>query len=258
MSQQAKYTLKPAVSEKFDGIVWKIAADADAALLGIECRNQQMHTASFSLYSLESNSFLFKDLKPENSWDLHLDCLYDGIMFMHTYSSEAIPQRKGIIAYGQDGKLAWQNYSIIIEELSSIGLVTRNPAVQSVSKSVHDPKTGNLISTISGPLPSLPRPDITVPSYCSTDMNMLSSKQREKLSGPVLFMPAAQFDIFCFHLKEASGYSQHLIFCSQGSIIHDEILESEMEKLNPEGFFRFHQQIFCIRNKKEEILSFLV
>lgn len=250
---RTKYTLKPSLRQKFDGIIWKIETDDKLNIVAVEVRDADKHIAAFSAFDYASGKTLFKDITVADSWNWGLDRVSDGIVLLHGYMSEQTPEHKGMIAINGEGKTIWQHYNKTLHDVSPSGLITFNPSVQPLTFELTSSADGSTLQYgIEKPVPV--SRDIILPDISTRQADSLP----KNVAGPVLSCGLNGKTFFSFHLHQDNLFSQKLIITEGDKVILDEFLERDIQKINPEAFFIQHNHLFCIRNKKQEFVSYLV
>ncbi|WP_407431077.1 DUF4905 domain-containing protein [Arcticibacter sp.] len=257
MSSTTKYTLKPSLRANFKGIIWKVETDAANRIIAVETRNSENRTASYSAFNFETGRTLFKEVTVQDSWHWGLDMACHSLVYLHSYVNEKTPEHKAIIALDTSGSIAWQIYNRTLDSAIAEGLVVYNPTVQQKQYELLNPVSGIIEkSNISSFIPlgrNIYFPEIT------TDQDLLKSIEEIGTPvGPVSYLVHNGKECVSFHAAENSILSQYLVIRTNGIVIHEEILEHNIQKLNPEPFYIEQDHLFCIRNNKAEIVAYLV
>ncbi len=256
MSSTNKYTVKLTLCEKFKGIIWKVETDSKLNIVAIETRDSENHTTAISAFDFSTGRCLFKELQVEDSWNWGLDRVAWGMVFIHGYTSEKSPEHKGIIALNERGEVAWQQHNKTLYTIGREGLIAYNPSVQPRTLELLSPYNGQMITYGIKEYDSVLR-DIVVPEIVNKDA-IRESLLSENISGPVLFASFNGRDIYSFHIATEKTFSQKLAIYEYDNIILSDIIAVNIQKFNPEAFFIEHNHLFCIRNNKQEFVSYLV
>ncbi len=256
MSSANKYTLKPSLSEKFKGIIWKIETDEKQTVVAIETRDVENHTATFSAFDFRTGECFFREISVEDSWNWGIDRVTGGLVFLHGYLMEKSPEHKGIIALNRKGEAQWQHFNKTLYTVSEEGLIAYNPSIQ--------PRFHELLSPLNGSVQQYPvkdyKPvsrDIIIPDI-TDDIPLNRHLLPQNISGPVLYSMFNKKKFFSFHVKTGEGYTQKLLVYKGDTLILDEILALNIQKFNPEAFFIQHNHLFCICDNKQKFVSYLV
>lgn len=251
-----KYTLKPSLSETFKGIIWKVETDDDAPIVAIETRNIADRQASYSAFNYQTGECLFKEISVEDSWSWGIDRVHKGLVFLHSYVHESNPEHKGIIALHTQGDIAWQHFNKTLYDVCDAGLVVYNPKIQPKNLELIAPENGEFLKTLSKPYIPVSK-DILVPDVIE-DTSRFQQLIPETITGPVFYKQIGEKDIFVYHVKNGELFNQQLAVYQGGKQILKDILAAGIQKLNPAAFFIEQMHLFCIRNNKQEFVSYLV
>jgi|GEM_PF-651977 len=257
MSSTTKYTLKPALQANFKGIIWKVETDPGNCIIAIETRDPKNRTASYSAFNFETGATLFKDVTVQDSWHWGLDRACHNFVYLHSYINEKTPEHKAIIALDTSGNIAWQIYNRTLDSAIADGLVVYNPAVQQKHYELLNPASGITEKSNINNFVPLGR-NIYFPEITSDPYLLRRIEDMGILVGPVSYLIHNSKECVSFHAAKNSILSQYLLILSKGNVIHEEILEHNIQKLNPEPFYIEQDHLFCIRNNKAEIVAYLV
>lgn len=256
MSTVDKYTLKPSLTERFEGIIWKIETDDNEPIIAIETRNVADRKTFYSAFNYVSGECLFKEITVENSWLWGLARVHDGVVLLHSYKNDNSPEHAGIVALNSSGQIAWTQYNRTLEDVTDLGLLVYNPKIE--------PKVFDLISVISGQIlagtsslftslfQEVILPDIRI------DTGNTECSLPQNISVPFFHKHYNQKDIFVYHTQVQNLFTQQLVVCQAGKTILEDNLAVDIPKMNPEAFFIQRNHLFYIRNSKQEFVSYLV
>src|SRR5690606_3536624 len=150
MSSAAKYTLKPILTEKFGGIIWKVEMDDTVRQIAVESRDAGSRVVSFSVFNYQTGATLLQELRTESNWGWSLDRLFQDTLFLHGYISDTSPEHKGICAIDvHTGAVKWQNFPLTLENITAEGLTVYNPLLQPRRLQIVSPHTGSIINSAS-------------------------------------------------------------------------------------------------------------
>jgi hypothetical protein len=255
MLSQDKYILKPFLREKFNSIIWKIEIDTENDLIAIETRDSENRTAYFSAFNFAIATCLFKEVTVEQSWTWGLDRVANGFIYLHSYVAEQSPEHKGIIALNKLGQIGWQQFNKTLHAVSKEGLIVYDPKLQPRWLDLLQPETGTILkSNIKNYQPA--EREILVPDLIY-DLS-IHPQLPQNIFGPIYFLQYNLKNCYAYHIKESENYIQQLLITQEDSILLKENLTPPIQKLNPEAFFITRGNLFCIRDEKREIVSYLV
>lgn len=256
MSIVDKYTLKPSLIEKFDGIIWKIETDDKEPIVAIETRNIADRKTYYSAFNYQNGECLFKEITVENSWLWSIHRVHNNMVLLHSYKNDNSPEHAGIIAVNNKGEILWSHFNQTLEDVTDLGLLVYNPKIQPRSLQIIATDTGELLAgNISSAIPlyqNVVLPDINV------DASVFNSVLPVDVIMPFFYKHHKGKDIFVYHTRSQNLYTQQLIVSQLENIIFKDSLATDIQKMNPEAFFIQRNHLFYIRNNKQEFVSYLV
>lgn len=246
--------MKLTLSAKFEGIIWKVETDYLHAIIAVETRDIANRKTYFSAFNYESGELLFKEISVEDSWFWTIDCVYDGVILLHSYVNEGSPERKGIVALNSNGDIAWQFFHKTRLTVSSEGIIVYDSKIQ--------PRRLELISAVDGTeirsnltdYQALERA-ILVPAQVDISNN-IRNLFPENIVGPIYHREVAGKDLFVFHTQHENLFNQQITVVQHGKVILTDIMAGNIQKLNPEAFFIQQNHLFFIKNEKRELVSY--
>lgn len=257
MSSTTKYTLKASLEANIEGIIWKVETDPLNGIIAIESRNPEDRTARFSAFNFETGLTLFKDVSVQDSWHWGLDQACHNFVYLHSYVNENTPEHKSIIALDTSGSVAWQVFNRTLDTATPDGLVVYNPSVQQKQYELLNPASGLTEKARLSSFVPLER-NIYFPEIISRLDLLPVIEELKTLVGPVSYISHNGKECVSFHAATDSVLSQYLLIIADGNVLHKEILEHNIQKINPEPFYIEQDHLFCIRNKKAEIVAYLL
>ena len=256
MSSANKYTLKPSLSEKFKGIIWKVEIDDTFTTVALETRVAEAHQTYFSAFDFSSGECLFREISVEDSWNWGLNYVNRNHLLLHSYVTEKSPEHKGIIAIDTTGTIKWQHFNKAVQFVSEKGLLVYNPSLEPRRPELISTESGSVLNSSGVFLEPLTR-NIYLPDLLAEDLVKDNPRCPEAV-GPVSHIFYNDKEVYSFHVRSGKFYSQKLLIYQDNTVILDEILEENIQKLNPEAFFIGHNHLFCIRKGKQEFVSYLL
>jgi hypothetical protein len=238
------------LSDKTEGIIWKIKLDDATETIVWENRTLDKKVL-FYAYDFLNQVFLIKHFSFEEDWLLGLDFVFNGIAYFHGFESEYSPVHKGIIAYDlKQNQILWQNFSISVQQYSSEGVVVFDPKVFPRVFQLVDLKTGNFISKLSletiYQTPSI-KNQIIIPEL----------KEDNKLWNSSHELQYKDLKIVALYKIEENITNQYLQIYKNGTLLFEDLLNQDIQKIGIDTFFLWLDKLIYIRNKSE-ILSYLV
>lgn len=247
--------IRPVLSEKFEGIIWKIKVNEKWGLIAIESRTLESKKTSFSVINYKTGEILMKEKIFQEPWNLNLAYIAEKNLIITAYNQPGSPEGKGIISVNiQDAEVLWEHYNLSLNKSLDEGLQVYDTRI--------NPRRLSWISHIKGEIiaesdninlndETVIHPDLRT-QFVIPDFVL-----RGEIVGDLSVLSVRDRTIISFHEKVQNNIQQRLLVYQDDTILLDEILISDIQKLQPESFFMEKNHLFYIRNKNE-IVSYLV
>lgn len=244
--------LEPFIAEKFSGSIWKIIIDEASHLLCVEVRDAENRQVSFAAIDLDKGKVNFKDVVLPEKWLTGISGTFKGIIFIHGYQSAQSPAHKGITAIsGVNGSVLWTNYNDAIRHISVNGPVTNNTQVQPPKLFLTDTQTGQQLRSFDEMVDLPIQQDIRVPDITGDIPADFTNPFSGQLSGVVQHLAHNSFRIVSLHLLNEGSLKQVLMISKGGELVYTDLLNDNIQKLQPEAFILYLNQLIYIKNKTE-------
>lgn len=244
--------LTPFITETFDAPVWRMEIDEITDTIFIELRNNADKQVSFAAINLSNGDTNFKGLMLPERWLCGIETVHNGVLILHGYQSESMPIHKGLTGVdGITGALLWSDYNINFEVLTTQGIVVYDARIQPKNLFVIDEQTGLRKA------PYLPSADVI-----DTNIELPQMIQAEALphlllvSNPHLnvvhYLEHNNFRIVSLHALDGSHLTQNMyVFDRNGNLLFDDILNNNIQKLQPEAFISYKNKLIWLKNRSE-------
>jgi hypothetical protein len=247
--------LRSILSEKFDGVIWKIELNENHDLIAIESRTIESRKTSFSVFNYKTGDILLKEKSFRESWNLNLAYITENTLIITGHNQAGSPETKGITSINiHDAEVLWEHYNLSLNKVNDLGLQVFDPRISPRRLSWINHLNGESITLINNfecVNQSLLFPDVTnqfkIPDFIL----------KEEIIGDLSVLHFRNQTIISFHEKINTIMHQRLLVYQDSSILLDEILIRDIQKLQPESFFIQKNHLFYVRNKNE-IVSYLV
>jgi hypothetical protein len=240
--------LTVALSEKFEGVIWRMETDALTDSVFIESRSAEDRRVTFSAFDLRHNSVLYKNLTIDEKWLTGIEAAFNGVLLLHGYQNENSPVHKGLTAIDFAGNILWSNYNYGFDHLSTSGPVVYSLQIQPKKLFIIDVHSGERISAFSG-FEAEFNTQINYPDL-ALDLSDLSLPVSPALNSGY-YLKHNNFIIVSLHAESNPGYNQHLYVLKNGVVVFEDILNSNIQKLQPEAFILFKNYLVYVKNKSE-------
>ncbi|WP_448698284.1 DUF4905 domain-containing protein [Mucilaginibacter sp. AW1-3] len=244
--------IQPFIDEQFDGQIWKFVIDEKTGLLFAEIRSAEKREVSFASVNLNTGKLNFKNLYLPEKWLTGLEGAFNGILFLHGFESAQSPVHKGIFAFdGVSGSELWSNYNYAISQLNINGPVAYNTRVQPPLLYLLDAQTGATVRPFNASIDTEITQHLILPRILNSippDFNIFFDGE---LAGNCHYMEHNSFRIVSLHTSKHGLLKQHLFVALNGDIIYEDILTDKIQKLQPEAFILYQNQLIYIKNSRE-------
>ncbi|MBS1521686.1 MAG: DUF4905 domain-containing protein [Bacteroidetes bacterium] len=250
--------LQPHINYQFKSTVWRLEIDPITNILFAEIRDNSDKRVSFSAINLENGEIYFDDLQTEERWLTGIETAYDGTLLLHNYQSENGPVHKGLIAIeGKTGKTIWSNYTHAFDHLSENGPVIYDSRLQPLQLLLSDIKSGIIVRSYQSQIDLEIENQIILPDIIPVEALSSLSLQLKTFGNTLHYLEHNNLRIVSLHAF-ADGTLQQLlyIFTTDNKIVYQDLLNDDIQKLQPESFLlRKDQLIYLTRKSILKVLN---
>ncbi|GAA4792367.1 hypothetical protein GCM10023231_20560 [Olivibacter ginsenosidimutans] len=246
-----------AFSHRFDGLIWKMDIYEPAELLALEWRTTE-GIPRFSVIHYSSGQLLADAISYGDRW-WTLAAVTAHQVLLHHYPQPNQGQTSALAALSIDtGKILWERFNLQFQELLMEGIAVKQGFMGANDISVLDSYTGHtrISRTKLEKLRPLQR-SIQV-AQPTTDTPTIPLLAHTALAGPYFRATSGTREFWAYHVHQEKGFRLLLSVFDAGKIIFNECIVDQLHQLLPETFFLVNQQLFFIRNNKQEIVSYFV
>jgi len=244
--------LKAFINELFSGQIWKFVIDEKAGLLFAEIRNADNKEVSFASINLNTGKLNFKDLQLPEKWLTGLGGSVNGVLFLHGYQSAQSPTHKGITAIdGISGVELWSNYTYAISKLIINGLVAYNTQVQPPIFYLLDTQSGATLRPYNASIDTETVQDILLPDILNSIPSEFNIFFDGETMGNFHYLEHNEFRIVSLHTSKNGLLHQTLLITKNGELVYRDILNDNIQKLQPEAFIVYQNLLIYIKNTRE-------
>ena len=245
-------SINPVINQHFHGLIWKLETDIEHNLIYVETRNEQNHTAGFSSLNLKTGQANFLEIIPEEKWLVGLNGGRKGILFLHGYLSDQTPEHKGITALdGTTGKQLWADYNLSLETFTTDGLLAADQRFQSKRSVLLEDATGNVKTGIDLNQLKDDEQPIQIPYMLRLLPQNLSSLITGTITGEISCFNYNPYLIISLHTQNNGLLLQHIFILEDETIIYQDLLNEQIQKLQPEAFVVVKNYLVYIKNKTD-------
>ena len=241
----------PFIDEQLNGIIWRIEIDGLSNTLFLEVRNTEDREVSFASFDLTTGKVNFKQFTQPEKWLTGLEAAYDGVLLLHHYQSATSPVHKAIVAInGHNATTLWSNYTYAFDSLSNNGPIAYNMQVQPKKLFLVDIKTGNMLRPFDQAIDSILPNHIIAPNVLPVAVLSLPIKI-EPYGNSIHYLEYNNFRIVSLHSFKNGLLKQHLYVMDDVNIIYEDILNDDIQKLQPEAFIVHKNCLIYIKNRSQ-------
>ena len=243
--------LLPFIHEQLNGIIWRIEIDGPGNILLLEIRNTADKQVSFTSISLITGKTNFSNLTTPERWLTGLETAHNGVLLLHHYQSATSPVHKALVAVDSiDGTTLWSNYTYAFDSLSVNGPIVYNMQVQPKKLFLAYIKTGISLRVFDAEVDVPLNNNIVAPQALS--LSALPNELPVEPHGNIIdYLNYNKFRIVSLHAITQGVLQQHLYILDDTGIIYEDILNTNIQKMQPEAFILHKNCLIYIKNRSE-------
>jgi hypothetical protein len=245
------------LSEKFNADVWRMEIDELSDTLFIETRDNADKKVLFSAVDLSTGKVFFKDLNTLERWLTGIEAAYGGIMLLHFYQTESGPAHRGLMAInGITGKALWSDYSLSVDYMSVNGPIVYDARVQPRKLFLADINTGATTRIYEPYVYKAQKNSILYPELMEADELAQKLIHKHPFGKSVHYLDFNNYRIVSLHALKGGELIQMIYIFDERSQIFEDILNSGIQKIQPEAFIVYKNRLIYIKNRSAlKILS---
>lgn len=243
--------LKLLVAEHFGGQIWRMEIDHLSHTLFAEIRNTEDRKVSFAAISLVSGKTYFKNHTIDETWLTGIETAYDEVLLLHYYQTATGPTHKGLAAVeATTGNVLWHNFNYSFDHLTANGPILFDSRLQPPAYKLTDIKTGSLLRNFNPAIDIIANNQVIVPQNMPMPAN-LPKLPVEPYRNNVHYVEYNNFIIVSLHALWTGQIRQYLYVIEGGELIFEDILNTNIQKLQPEAFVLYRNQLIYLKDKVE-------
>ena len=244
--------LQPFVSHQFKSPVWRLEIDSLKEIILVEVRDVANKKVSFSSINLSDGEVYFDGLEAEERWLTEIEAAYDGVLLLHNYESDLGPAHKGIIALDAlTGKTLWNNFSSAFDHLTINGPLVYDTRIQPRKLFVADIKTGATIRKYEPLIDLELANELALPALGSDEFLLSLHLPVPPLENTIHYLEHNNLRIVSLHAITAGTLQQHLYIMDSENIVFEDLLNTNIQKLQPESFLLYKDKLIYLKNQSQ-------
>jgi hypothetical protein len=243
--------------EQFNGDIWRMEIDELPDTLCLEIRDHSNKKVYFSTIDLATGHTLTKELTTPERWLTGIEAAWNGVMLLHFYQSEKGPMHKGLMAVDtKTGQTLWTDYSLSFDYLSEKGPIVYDARVQPRKLFLADIHTGATTRVYQPSVYKTQKSDILYPELITADELASKLAHKHPFGNSVHYLDHNNYRIVSLHALKGGGLIQLLYVFDESGQVFEDILNSDIQKMQPEAFIVHKNRLVYIKNRVElKILS---
>jgi hypothetical protein len=244
--------LQPFINHDFGLPVWRFEIDSQTDTVLAELRDQGEKKVHFSSISLKSGQVYFDGLKTEERWLTGVEAANDGVLLLHTYQSESGPIHKGLIALDVfTGKTLWSNFNLSFDYLSINGPIVYDARFQPRKLVLADIKTGAVIRNYEPSIDLGLSKELEFPEEVADEFALLLHLPVKPVENSLHYLEHYNLRIVSLHAIAEGALQQHLYVMNNTSIVFKDLLNTGIQKLQPESFLLYKHELIYLKNQSQ-------
>lgn len=247
--------LQPYITQQFNGAIWRLEIDELSDTIFIEVRNDAEKQVSFSSINLSTGKLNFSNLTTPERWLTGIEAAFDGVLLLHNYQSASGPAHKGLMAVDAfTGETLWSNYIYAFDHLTTSGPVLYDTNFHPKKLFLADVKTG-ATSRIYEPFiyPELQN-NIAAPQAINPENLPANLFPAPPFGNSVHYHEYNNFRIVSLHTLQGGLLKQYLFVMDGINKVYEDLLNTDIQKLQPEAFILHKNRLIYIKNKSALII----
>ncbi len=244
--------MQPFISEQFNGIIWRMEIDVLTDTIVVEVRNNEEKKVSFSAINLRSGTTYFKHLDTPERWLTGIEAAYEGVLLLHYYQSETSPTHKGFMAVDIiTAKTLWSNYNFAFDHLSVDGPILYDSRLQPRKLFLVDIKTGTTTRVYEPLINKELKNNIKLPDIITQDELFEKGINFHSFGNMAHYLEYNNFRIVSLHALKGGQLTQSLYIINGTDTVYEDLLNHNIQKIQPEAFILHNNYLIYIKNKSE-------
>ena len=221
----------------------------------LEIRENENRQVSFASLSLKTGQPWFTGYTNPERWLTGLEAGFDGVMLLHNYLSETGPAHKGLIAVDAfSGNTLWSNYNIAFDHLTTEGPVVYDTRMHPRKLFLADIKTGATTRIYEPSVYREVQNNLAVPDVISGEELALKISGLHPYGNTAHYLDYNNERIISLHTLNGGMLNQLLLIFSDNKEVYRDLLNDNIQKMQPEAFIMHKNRLIYIKNKVELII----
>ncbi len=237
------------IDHQFTAPIWRFEIDSVRDMLLIETRDATKKSVLFSSISLKTGKIHFEEIGTDERWLAGIEAATDGILLLHQYQSATSPVHKALIAIDvETGKTTWSNYNLAFDHLTINGPIACDIRFQTKKLQLIDIQTGALLRDYQPLIDLELHKELLLPNPVSGEFLLSLKIPVRALENSIYYLERNKWRIVSLHAKKEDELQQLLYLLDENNIIYHDLLHSGIQKMQPESFLIYNDQLIYLKN----------
>ncbi|HWZ14322.1 MAG TPA: DUF4905 domain-containing protein [Mucilaginibacter sp.] len=242
---------QPHIIEQFEGDIWRLEIDELSDTIFVEIRNSAEKQVSFSAINLVNGEVYFKNFTTPERWLTGIEAAFDGVLLLHNYQSETGPAHKGLLAIDAlSSKTLWSNYTLGFDHLTVDGPVLYDAHFHPRQLFLADIKTGTTKRVYEPSVYRILKNSVVIPKIASAEV-VVDLLLIHPFGERVHYLEYNNLRIVSLHTLKAGALTQSIFIIDGVNKIYEDLINSGIQKLQPEAFIMHKNRLIYIKNRSE-------
>jgi hypothetical protein len=244
--------IQPHIVHQFESPVWRFEIDSLKDVMVAEIRDASDKKVYFASIDLENGDTYFDNLQTEERWLAGIEAAYDSVLLLHNYQSEASPVHKGLIALDEKtSETLWGDFNLAVDYLSINGPIFYDVRFQPKKPFLADIRTGGAIRPHQSSIDLELTNYITVPEAQTNEFVLALQLPLNPLQNSAHYLEHYNLRIVSLHAITAGKLRQHLYLVRDTDMIYEDLLNNDIQKLQPESFLLYKHYLIYLKNRSQ-------
>lgn len=253
------------ISEQFNSAIWRMEIDEITDTLFVEVRDGEEKKVSFGAVNLGSGEVYFKDLQTPERWLTGIEAAFDGVLLLHNYQTELGPAHRGLEAIDAlTTQTLWNNYTYAFDHLCVNGPIVYDTRIQPRKLFIANIKTGETTRIYEPSVymelkNNVVLPLLTTPEAIHHSTNNAThhspftahSIPAHPFGNTIHYLEYNNLRIVSLHALRGGQLTQSLYIMDGVDKVYEDLLNAEIQKIQPEAFIMHKNRLIYIKNKSE-------
>jgi len=244
--------LKPSIDLTFSAPVWRMVIDEQTDTLFTENRNTENKQVTFNAVNLINGNTPLNDFTLPERWLAGMEAADKGILLLHGFASDSSPVHKGITAVNaSDSNILWTDYNNTFDHLTVNGPVVFDSRIMPRKLYLADIQNGTKLGLYNQKTDFSVKSNIVYPDILRAEDVPFDLLPVSPFGNIVHYIGYNNYRIVSLHAQKAGNLMQLLYVWDDTMTVYEDILNIQIQKLQPEAFILYKKHLIYLKNQTE-------